>query len=67
MFKNWLERVFYILENRHEGIDRAEYDQVDFRAMYDAGAICTDEAANIAEIIKDWAVKQEKPGASTLA
>jgi hypothetical protein len=65
MFQNWLERVFYILENRHGEIDRAEYDMVDFRSMYDAGAICTDEAANIADVIKDWTLKTGKPGAST--
>ena len=61
MYKNWIERVFYILENRHVKIDRAEYDIVDFRAMYDAGVICTEEAANVADIIRDWTVKQEKP------
>ena len=57
MFQNWLERVFYILENRHGAIDQADYAQIDFRAMYDAGTICTDEAANIADVVKDWTVK----------
>ena len=65
MFQNWLDRVFYILENRHGVISPADYDMVDFKAMYDTGSICTDEAANIADIIKDWT--KEKANAGTLA
>ena len=54
MYKNWLSQVFHILEGRHGVIEVNDYDKVDFRAIFNSGAINTEEAANIADVINDW-------------
>lgn len=54
MYKNWLSQVFHILEGRHGEIEVKDYEKVDFQGIFNTGAINAEEAANIADVIKDW-------------
>jgi hypothetical protein len=58
MFNNWLSEVINNLDKERGMTMLSDYAQVDFKGMYDTGAISPTDAAKTAIIIDDWTRKE---------